>query len=107
MYRLILVLLLIALVFFGYSWLQRQPPAKKRSIILRTVFTLVMAVLIFLVITGRIHWVGAALAGLIPVIKLLLQLATQFWPLFRQQKSTRHTAAVGDDARGGCRNIRH
>lgn len=88
MYRLIPVLLLIALVSFGYSWLKRQPPGKKRRVVLRTVFVLVMAALIFLVITGRIHWVGAALAALLPAIKLAVQLAAQFWPFIKQHKAS-------------------
>ncbi|MDO3385744.1 molecular chaperone DnaJ [Gilvimarinus sp. SDUM040013] len=87
MFRLLPILLFIALIFFGFNWLKRQPPGKKRRAILQALVAVSMALLIFLVITGRIHWLGAALAALIPLAKFGLGLVAQVLPFLKHRSS--------------------
>ncbi|MBU2887021.1 molecular chaperone DnaJ [Gilvimarinus agarilyticus] len=85
MFRLLPVLLFIALVFFGYQWLKSQPAGKKRRAILQTLFAVLMVLLIYLVMTGRIHWLGAALAALLPLGKVALGLIVQILPFLKRR----------------------
>src|SRR5690554_3801550 len=86
-FRLIPVLILTALVLIGIAWLRRQPPGKKRQAMLRIAFGVLVITLVALAITGRIHWVGALLGALIPVAKVLLAMALQLLPMWRNRQN--------------------
>jgi hypothetical protein len=86
-FRLIPIVLLLALLFFGVSWLRKLPPGKQRKMVLRVLFTLLVGTLIFLALTGRIHWLGALLGALIPVAKGLFNLAAQFLPFLHRHRA--------------------
>lgn len=94
MFRLLPILLLIALVFFGFNWLKKQPPGKKRRAVLQVLFVVLMALLIFLVVTGRIHWVGAALAALIPLAKFGLSFAAQILHFLKHRASQQNSRST-------------
>ncbi|MDO3382274.1 molecular chaperone DnaJ [Gilvimarinus algae] len=88
MFRLIPVLVLVALVIFGISWLRKLPPGHKRRAVLRILFVMLLGTLVFLVVTGRIHWVGAVLGALLPFIKTLAGLAMQFLPFWQKHRQS-------------------
>ncbi|WP_339896947.1 molecular chaperone DnaJ [uncultured Gilvimarinus sp.] len=87
MFRLIPIIALLALLFFGVSWLRKLPPGKKRQAVTRLLIGALIVTLIFLAITGRIHWLGALLGALIPLGKTLLGLAAQFLPFLQRHKA--------------------
>ncbi|WP_049721586.1 J domain-containing protein [Gilvimarinus polysaccharolyticus] len=88
MFRLIPIVLLLALLFFGVSWLRKLPPGKQRQAVVRALCYLLLGTLVFLLITGKIHWLGAALGALIPMGKLLFGLGFKFLPFLQRYRAT-------------------
>ena len=70
MARLLLILLLIAGLYFLLRWLFSQPP----RIYWQVILVLLAAVLLTLVLTGRAHWLTAVVAALLPFMRVLMNL---------------------------------
>ncbi|MCP8898581.1 molecular chaperone DnaJ [Gilvimarinus xylanilyticus] len=98
MFRLLPILLLLGLIVFGYSWLKKQPPGNRRKAIWQILAVLLVALLVFLTVTGRIHWVGAVLGSLIALAKPLLGLAVQVLPFLKRKPAQTSTAGKMDAA---------
>lgn len=78
------LLLLIAVVFIvWYSWQQikKLPPQQRRRALRKWVLAGLIGAAFFLVATGRLHWVGAAIAAALPVIGKILQLGIRVLPM--------------------------
>lgn len=100
MLRPLLLLLLVVLALFTLSWVRRQPPAIKRKLFWRTLLGLLIIALILLALTGRIHWLGAVIAALLPFAKMLLGLGLQLFPMWRQrqqQKTAGNSTSADSD----------
>ena len=69
-----LVLSLIALIglMVGISWLKRVPPAVRSHVLRRVALGAGIGILIVLALTGRLHWLFALVATLIPIVQRLL-----------------------------------
>ena len=83
MHRLIL---LVAVAFSLWYWWQKAkslPPEQRRSYYWRSTFWVVLGVSLALVASGRMHWVGAGLAALVPVIKTLLTVGVRTLPFLK------------------------
>ncbi len=66
------LLLLVAIIFSLWYWwttVTRMPQEKRRAFLWRSAFWLVLGASVMLVATGRMHWLGAGLAMLVPVLK--------------------------------------
>lgn len=77
------LLLLVALIIAGWYWwrLQRSlPKEQRRSFLWRSAFWAVLAISVGLVVSGRMHWLGAGLAALIPIGKLVIGLGMRALP---------------------------
>ena len=80
------VLLLVSIVFSIWYWrimLNRMPIDKRRRFLWTSAFWGVLLGSILLVATGKMHWIGAGLAALIPAAKGLLGLSFRAWPILR------------------------
>ena len=80
------VLLLVSIVFSIWYWrsiLNRMPADKRRRFLWASAFWGVLLGSILLVATGKMHWIGAGLAALIPLSKGLLGLGLRAWPILR------------------------
>jgi hypothetical protein len=80
------LILLIASLFLAWLWWSKQKklaPDERRSFLWRSAFWLLLGISVGLVVTGRMHWVGAAFAALIPVAKTLLSFSFRAFPLLR------------------------
>jgi len=80
------LLLLVAIVFSLWYWwstVKRLTPEERRPFFWRTAFWGVLGASIILVATGRMHWLGAGLAALIPVGKLVLGFGLRALPILR------------------------
>jgi len=82
--RLIIAAAGVLLAYSLYRHLQKQPPAQRRALMLRYGFILLVVVLIALAATGRMHWLGAAIAALLPLLKYLLNAAIRLLPFLQQ-----------------------
>ena len=66
------LLLLVAIIFSLWYWwttVTRMPQERRRAFLWRSAFWLVLGASVMLVATGRMHWLGAGLAVLVPVLK--------------------------------------
>jgi hypothetical protein len=80
-----LLLLIAAIVGLWYWWSYQKNLAenKRKPFLWRSGFWLILALSVYLIITGRMHWLGAGIAALIPVLRTLLVWVTRAGPLLR------------------------
>ena len=81
--RLILLVAIILSIWYWWSVVKRLPPEQRRAFFWRTGFWFVLGISIILVATGRMHWLGAGLAALVPIGKTLLGFSMRALPLIR------------------------
>ncbi|WP_250460957.1 molecular chaperone DnaJ [Microbulbifer litoralis] len=65
------IILLIAVGIFAYlAWqkFQASPPRQRRKLLLQWTLVAVALVAVLLAISGRLHWVGAAVAVALPIL---------------------------------------
>lgn len=70
--RLILILLIGLGLWYGWQYLKSRPPRERKRMfwVFGVSTVLILSVLLFA--TGRMHWVGVAIAALIPLSKSLI-----------------------------------
>ncbi len=77
---------------------QRQPPHKRRAAYLQIILGTAVVGVIILTLMGKMHWLGAAITGLLVVARqmlpLLVRLLPTFWSLRGQANSTRKQSEV-------------
>lgn len=102
--RLILLLAVLAVVYLLLRRAQSMPPHKRRGEYIKLGLGVAVVVVIFLTLTGRMHWVGAALAGLVVAVRQLLPTLLRLFPLLassrlfgRQTPSAGRTSTVESD----------
>lgn len=83
----ILLLLTIGFVLW-YLWqqikgLQNKEASARKTALWKFIFVALFTVTLALVVTGRAHWLTAAIAGLLPVAKSLLGLLARSAPLIQ------------------------
>ena len=80
-----LLLLIAAILGLWYWWSYQKNLAenKRKPFLWRSGFWLILALSVYLIITGRMHWLGAGIAALIPVLRTLLVWGTRAGPLLR------------------------
>ena len=83
---------MVLAAIFAIRYLRRQPAAVRRSLLRKYILYGTIGVIIALALTGRVHWLGAAIAAMIPVIGKLAVLGLRFLPFLQQ---VRHFFASG------------
>lgn len=90
------ILVLMAIALLGYLlWkeLKQRSAKQRRQLLLRGGFFGLLAIILVLTATGRVHWVMAALAAMLPFVKILFGLLLralpflQVWMKHRQPNS--------------------
>ncbi|MEM7217494.1 MAG: hypothetical protein AAF515_03955 [Pseudomonadota bacterium] len=69
-------------------WTEADRRNSRTPVIAFAVAVLVVALLL-LVATGRVHWISAAIAGVIPFVRRIAVLALRFWPFVMRMLSAR------------------
>lgn len=82
MHPLGLVLLGVVAVV-GMLWIKSQPVKRQRAAVIKVVTTLVIMALVYLAVTGRLHWLGVLIAGVLPFMRRLLPLILRFLPFLK------------------------
>jgi hypothetical protein len=80
------ILLLIAIIFslwYWWKWFKRLPIEKRRPFLWKTAFWSVLGFSVLLVASGRMHWLGAGLAVLVPLAKGALALSLRALPFLQ------------------------
>lgn len=100
-------LVLFALIALGsWYWWQAQPAERRRSASWKIVLLLVTLGLLYLAITGRMHWLGALIALVLPLLQKLLPWLLRLFPVLarwwqsqqrdgRRQQSERQQRRTG------------
>ncbi|MFT7224384.1 MAG: small-conductance mechanosensitive channel [Cellvibrionaceae bacterium] len=87
--RLLIITIAIALAFLAIRDIRRQPKAQKNKQIFIYGFSLLMIILLGLVFTGKVHWITAGIAALIPFVIKLSALAIRLLPTIQFWKSAK------------------
>lgn len=83
MIRLLLLVAIIFSIWYWWTTVTRLPKEKRRAFLWRTAFWLVLAASVALVATGRMHWLGAGLAVLVPLFKGAFTLGLRALPFLQ------------------------
>lgn len=90
----LLLLLAIALaLYILFIRAQALPPRQRKAQYLKLGIGIAVVAVLFLTLTGRMHWVGAALTGLLVAGRQLLPLAIRLFPMLSSLRSKTAGAA--------------
>ena len=81
--RILLLIAFIAAVWYWWKVFKGLPGDKRRPYLWRTAFWSVLGLSVALVATGRMHWLGAGLAALVPLLKGALVLGMRAMPFLQ------------------------
>jgi hypothetical protein len=83
------LLLLLAIGLVIYILMQRArglPPHKRRGEYIKLGLGIAVAAVIFLTVTGKMHWIGAALTGLLVGLRQLLPTLVRLFPVLASSR---------------------
>ncbi len=83
MIRLLLLIAIIFSIWYWWTTVTRLPQEKRQAFLWRSAFWLVLGASLMLVATGRMHWFGAGLAVLVPVLKGAFALGLRALPVLQ------------------------
>ncbi len=83
MIKLLLLASIALSIWYWRSVLKRMPREKRQRFLWSSVFWGVLLGSLLLVATGKMHWVGAGLAALVPLCKTLFAFSFRAWPLLQ------------------------
>lgn len=81
--RILLLIAIITAVWYWWKVFKSLPGDKRRPYLWRTAFWSVLGLSVALVVTGRMHWLGAGLAALVPLLKGALVLGMRAIPFLQ------------------------
>ncbi|MEO0442245.1 MAG: hypothetical protein AAFZ92_00680 [Pseudomonadota bacterium] len=92
----LLLIIAVTALIYAIRQIGKQPPGARKKLLIQYGLYLLAAVILLLTITGRVHWVGAAIAILLAGVQKLLLLAPRLFPflhiwLNRKSRSTANT----------------
>lgn len=96
--RLILLLAVIAVAYLLLRRVRALPPHKRRGEYIKLALGATVVVVIALTLTGRMHWVGAALTGLLVIMRQALPLLLRLFPMLSSLRGHGRAANDGDGA---------
>ncbi len=86
MIRVLLFAIVITLLLMAYGNYKRQTPEQKRKSLWRLGLGGFLGLLVFLVVTGRMHWIGALLGALLPFIQAAIRYLSAQLPRWLNHK---------------------
>lgn len=81
--KLLLLLAVIAGLWYWWSYQKNLADSKRKPFLWRSGFWLILALTVYFVMTGRMHWLGAGIAALVPLLRTLLVWGSRAGPLLR------------------------
>lgn len=97
--RLILLLAIAVIGYIVYQRLNALPPAQRNKAYVKVGLGVLVAVVLLLTVTGRMHWLGAAVTGLIVGASRLMPLLLRLFPMW--QWLQRNYGGAGSTGGGG------
>lgn len=74
------LILLGTITLLGVIWLRSKPAPQRRKAVLQLLILIAVPTLIYMAVSGKLHWLGALIAALLPFARRLLPLL-RFLPL--------------------------
>ncbi len=94
--RLILLLAVVGVVYILFRRAQASSPEKRRAEYIKLGLGIAVVVVIGLTLTGRMHWIGAALTGLLVGLRQLFPTLIRLFPMLA---SLRGKQAAANEAK--------
>jgi hypothetical protein len=86
--RLILLLAVIAVVYLLFRRAQSVPPHKRRAEFMKLGLGVAVLVVVGLTLTGKMHWLGAAITGLLVVLRQSLPSLIRLFPMLAAMRGS-------------------
>lgn len=93
--RLLLLLAIAIALYILFLRARSLPPHKRRGEYLKLGLAVTVVVVVYLTLTGRMHWVGAALTGLLVGLRQLLPLLIRYFPMLASLRQQHAGASSG------------
>ncbi|MDR7089182.1 molecular chaperone DnaJ [Cellvibrio fibrivorans] len=90
MLKILLFAVIVTCIIIGSARYKKMDPVQKRKALWRMGTGVFLGILILLVVTGKMHWIGAALGALLPFLRNAYGLVSQLLPLWLQRKNAQH-----------------
>ena len=87
MLKILVFAVIVTLIIIGSAKYKKLDPTQQRKTLWRVGTGLFIGVLILLVVTGRMSWIGAAVGALIPFLRNAYGLVGHLLPLWLQRKN--------------------
>lgn len=81
------IIAIIVLILLAIKWLRGQPKKDRRSAAIKLGVFVIALIFLVLAITGRMHWLGAVIAGLFPFARRLVPIAWRALAFWRSRQS--------------------
>lgn len=93
MSRLIMFLVLLGAIVFWWQWTHTPDKVDRQRLLFKSTLGFLIGILVILVVTGRLHWVGAILAALLAFVRQSMPYVIKYFPAFMQWYHTRGSAS--------------
>lgn len=95
--KLIVLVVVLYAIYFLLRWFANMPPSFLARLVRKSLLVLVILAVVFLALTGRLHWLFVVILSLLPLLRRLLPLI-RYAP-FLQQIYRRYRSAPATDNR--------
>lgn len=99
MLKILLFAVLVTGIIIVSAQYKKMNPAQKRKTFWRIAAGVFIGLLLIMVITGKMHWLGAVLGALIPFIRSIAGVVSQILPLWLRHKNAQQSS---QDTHGGA-----
>lgn len=93
--RLFVAILVLIALSYAFNRFRQQAPAQRKKLGLKFALYLVAGTLLLLIAMGRLHWITAIFAGIIPFISRLIPLAIRLLPFLGQLRNQARAGGMG------------
>lgn len=93
--RLILLIAFLVAAITIIQLFKKTPKSRLGSLYWKFGLSAMAIVLVLLALTGRIHWIGAAIGALLPFLRQLVPALIRYFPLLKHLHNTRTQAPPG------------
>ncbi len=84
--RILLLLAIVAVIYILAQRARSMPPHKRRAEYVKLGLGVAVAVVVVLTLTGRMHWIGAALTGLLVGVRQMLPTLVRLFPVLASSR---------------------
>ncbi|MEH6590151.1 MAG: DnaJ domain-containing protein [Halioglobus sp.] len=91
--RLFLILAIAAVIYILYRRITGLPPHKRRAQYFKLGLAVAVIIVVALTLTGKMHWLGAALTGLLVAARQLLPTLIRLFPMLSSLKRSNSASA--------------